>query len=809
MSLSNDIRYSFRLLRKTPIHTLTTVFVLAVGLSLFLASYTMAKMRTNKAMPFPNGDSYVVLNANDPLGELEQGSSAFDYYSYSRLRERSENYSVLSPVQRSTAIFSDGESYSRQFSSATLSVDFFLATAVNPILGRLFTPQDAAQGAENVSIISYSLWQDYFGGNPDIVGAISRINNQPYNIIGVMPEGFNFPFQENLWLPLQASTTLQPGEGSSSLMAGILRPGVSLDAAEAELSALLVQLADEFPDIYPSRTGYVGSYAQWNSFSALNMGVIALILSSIALALMTVNLSSLLFMRSTSRKQELAVRATMGAGVWELIKQVLLESFLICMAGLVLSLLLSITLLNIMESVFYTEPFWYSFELNTQIVLMGFIVTLVIWLGSGSVVAYKASSTAPDAMLSDTNKGAGSGEKGKVARAIVTVEVVLSCFLLLLAGSMIAILDRLEVRDYGADTENTAVASLTLSYLDTSGAASEQQGRLNFLNNLMREVIEVPDITEVAITSAFPGRGGRYGNYRVEDSIGANDNDEQPGQDTIWVSENYFDAMGVNLIAGRGFDSNDSAASENVVIITTDFSRQLWPQESPLGKTILTTLDNEERPLVVIGIIPTIKQTNTESVVFYTPALYRPIAQDTPENLYLMAKHRPQVVMTDLAQAVRVAGIRADRSVAIEDFGPWVVQTGDADTLLLISEGVALGTFILASIGVYAVLARSIGQRTHEIGVRRALGSSNTRIFVNFGKQGVYFLLAGVIFGCGPAVLGFAYLLVAVFDSADIAFLPLVTLGVSLLMFSIIAVACYLPIKLAIRLEPGTALRYE
>ncbi len=809
MSLTSDLRYSLRLLRKTPIHTLTTVFVLAIGLSLFLASYTMAKMRTNKPMPFPNGDRYVALNVNDPLGEVEQGRDGFDLYTYDRLLNTSNNYSVLAAIQYSNATFSDGENYSRLFRTATLSIGFLSATSVNPILGRLFTQQDSTSEAEDVAVISYNLWQDYYGGDPNIIGTFSRINNEPHNIIGVMPEGFNFPTQENLWLPLRARSGLQPGDGGRVVLAGILEPGVSLDVAEVELDALLVQLSTDFPDDYRPREATVTRYARRGSFSALNMGVMALIIACVTLALTAVNLSSLLFMRSISRKQELAVRATVGAGGLELAKQVLLESFIICMAGLLLSIFVSQLMLNLMESVFYSEPFWYVFELNIQSVLVGFSVAIIIWLASGLFVAFKAWSTQPDEMLTDTNKGAGNDGKGKLANAIVMVEVILSCFLLVLTGITLALLARTTVTEYGADIENTAVASLNLSYLDTGNQTSEQQGRLNFVADLIREVNEIPDITELSITTAFPGEGGEYGIYQLDDQISSNDPEEQPGQETIWVSENYFGAMGVNLIEGRGFDSSDSAASENVVIIADDFAEQLWPQESALGKSIVATIDNEERSLVVIGVIPEIIQTNTTAALFYVPSLYRPITQDTPENMFLVARYRPEVVMSDLAQAVRSAGIRADRSIAVEDFGPWLVRTGDADTITLIAEAFALGTFLLASIGVYAVLSRSIAQRTHEIGVRRALGSTSFRIFLNYGKQGFYFLLAGIVIGCVPAVIVMAYLLITVFDATDIAFLPLMTLAVALLMFLIIAVACYLPTSKAIRLEPGDALRYE
>lgn len=809
MSLLQDIRYSLRLLRKTPIHTFTTVFVLVIGLSLYIASYTMADMRTNKAMPFPDGERYVFLNANDPTVEFEQGRNTFDLYTYQRLLDSSENYSVLSAMQFGNATFSDGENYSRQFTSATLSVDLLRATAVNPILGRMFTVEDSSVDAENAVIVSYNLWQDYYGGNPNVIGSISRINNQAHNIIGVMPEGFNFPRQENLWLPLEPSNSVLPDEGGFVSLAGILAPGISLANTEAELDLLLTQLVADYPDSYSPRTALVTLYARWGSDQALNMGVISLLIACVTLALTTVNLSSLLFMRSSSRKQELAVRASVGAGSWELVKQVLLESFIICAVGFVFSLLLSSMLLNIMESVFFSDPFWYEFELNAPAVLMGAVVTFFIWIGASATVAYKAKTTQPASMLAEGSKGFGGGGKGSMANAIVIVEVVLSCFLLVLTGVLVSLIDRTTVKDFGANTENTVVASIDLSTLNVGVQESSEQSQLNYLSGLEAELGSITDISEVAITTAYPGIGGQFGRYQLDENLNSTDEDELEGQNTIWVSENYFDVIDVDVIQGRGFDSGDTSSSNEVVILAEDFASRLWTDESPVGKRIVTTIEKEEISLLVVGIIPAISQENTTMQVFYQPSFYRPLLQGAPQNMYLLAKHLPEASISELAQAVRVAGARVDRNIPIEKFDVWDVQTGDADTLILMSEAFALATFILASIGVFAVLSRSITQRTHEIGIRRALGSSNLSIFMNYGKQGILFLIAGVMLGCAPAVLAFAYVLIAVFDVTDIAVLPVITLGVTLLMGLIIAASCYVPTRMAIRLEPGEALHYE
>ncbi|PCH61698.1 MAG: hypothetical protein COC19_04485, partial [SAR86 cluster bacterium] len=588
MSLLRDLQYSIRLLRKTPVHTATTLFVMVLGLSLYLASYTFAKVRDDKPMPFPDGERFVVLKTIAPLtGFDEWRGSNLDLYTFERLRSSSDNYSVLAAVQLSLATVSDDRSYARQFRAATLSVDFLAATQVSPMLGRIFTQQDAAVEADNVAIISYTLWQDYYAADPDIIGRISSINGQLHNIIGVMPQGFTFPIREHLLLPLRLGNALQPNQGGRASLAGILRPGVTLQAAQVELLTLVDQLVEEFPESYTPKEVLVAPYAQAIGSGIngpQNAGFMMLSFAYLVLALTVVNLSTLLFMRSTSRKQELAVRATMGAGGFELAKQVLLESALLCLTGMVLSLALSRVLVNMMFGSAAGRSFWETTELDLQTVLVALAVTTVIWLNAGLIVAYRAWKTAPGNLLSDSNKGSGSGGKGTASKVIVGVEVVLSCFLLFITGAMIVLLTRTAVTDPGTNTADTAFAKFNLSHLGTSDLSRQ----LVFVDDLIREVGELPGINAAAVTSAPPARSGRYGTYQLEQYLGTERNEELPDQSTIWVTNNYFAAIGVDLMEGRGFDSSDTSSSAKVVIITDEFARQLCPQESPLGKTINT-----------------------------------------------------------------------------------------------------------------------------------------------------------------------------------------------------------------------------
>jgi putative ABC transport system permease protein len=808
MLLKSDLQYAVRLLWKRPGHTLTTLFVMALGLALYLASYSYVRSHKNIPMPFPDGDSYVVLKAVDPILEYDVWQDAFDQYTYERLKSASDKYSLLAAIQFSSATFSDDGNYAKQYSAAALPAELLSATSVKPELGRLLTPADSDSGAGNVVIISHGVWQDYYGGDPAIVGSSTRINRESYTVIGVMPEGFAFPVQQDLWFPLRLANAFQPGGGNRVSIAGILGPGIGMDAAEAELDGLVRQLAHEYPDDYAVRTVLVTPYAEAIEASISPVYLMMLILAFIVLALSVVNLSALLLMRSTARKEELALRAAVGAGGLELVKQVLLESALICFLGLALSLAGSKFLLQGMQSLTATPSFWHTSEVSLQTILVGAAVTFGIWLCTGLVVAYRAWRTDPSSMLSSANKGAGDGGGGKTSVVIVAAEVTLTCFLLVAIGVTVVVTNNLAVTDFGTPTQNTVFATFDLANVDRE----DKRRQLGFADGLIREVLEVPGISEAAITTSVPGMTGRSGTYRYNDYVASEDNEELPAQATVWVSDNYFDALGISLVEGRGFDESNSEASTNVVIITDKFARQLWPEQSPLGKSFVSVMNDEEVTLTVVGLIPdTLKQDVAVNPSRPMPILYRPLAQGTPTRVFLVVKHEPQLTLAEVEQAIRTAGASVDRNVALESFRALdeYLENGDIAKVMAILQMIIFATLFLAVIGIYAVLERSVSQRTREIGIRRALGSTDFRIFLTFIKLGVYILLFGTIVGGLSALAVWIFGLIALGSSSLIYLLPIIWAGVTLLMLSIIAVACYIPVRGAISRDVADTLRDE
>ncbi|MCG8414571.1 MAG: ABC transporter permease, partial [Pseudomonadales bacterium] len=455
MQLLSNINYSIRLLRKTPGFTIATLVVLVLGLSLYLTSYTFVRILSDKPMPFVNGDRYVTLKTiNSNIGDFDYSQDAYDYYAFNRIKERSTSYTILGAFNPDSFVFSDG-GYAQRFAGASISTDLFTALEVNPSQGRLFDDLDADSNSGRVAVISHALWQSYYGGDSGIVGQSSSINGEPHTVIGIMPEGFKFPTHHDVWFPLPNQDSAIPGEGERLTLAGILEDDSTLVEAEAELNAILQELSIEYPDVYANRSEIVRYYAASTSPDTNGFNQILLYTTLIILTLGVVNLSSLLLIRSASRRQELAIRSSLGANGWELAKQVLLESSLICTFGLLLSFGLTSLLLPLMHIQFQSSqdvplPFWFDFQIDGNVMLAGIVCTALIWLASSLFVALRVYKEKPAEVLSGTsNKGTGGSGKSWITQIVVSAEVTLSCFLLVCCGMVVYFAYQVTNTDYG------------------------------------------------------------------------------------------------------------------------------------------------------------------------------------------------------------------------------------------------------------------------------------------------------------------------------------------------------------------------
>ena len=811
MQLLDDIKFALRLLAKTPGFTVATLVVITAGLSLYIASLTFARLLSGTPMPFPEGDRFVVIKSIDSRTGIDNPFQ-HDLYSFNQIKNNSTSYSALGAFQNDLFSISDGEA-ARQYPGVIISQELLAATQVNPILGRGLAPDDSVAGAEKVALIGYELWQDFYNGNTQVVGRTVLVNGELTTIVGVMPEGFGFPRYENLWLPLSNTMAVDPGPGFGFTLVGVLAPGIDHQVAEVEANIIRTQLAEEFPEFYANRSELIFPYAYIaDQVRPVNGTETFVNATLIVLALSIVNLSSLLLIKSGARDQELAVRVSVGSSAWQLIKQVMLESLLICLLGLALSLVIGSILLAGMESILDSRPgnplfFWYhDITPDIQVVGRALFWTIVVWLLSSLITSLRVYRSQPAEILSANSDNSSKKSSSTGTGFVVASEVFLSCFLLL-GGMLLTVAAwQFATADFGVDPERFAVGKYSLDATDYT----DPQRRLAYVDALNDEILEAPGIAGASTTTAPPGVYGQFGTYNFLDSDLTAD-DQLPSAAVVWVDDNYFDVIDIDVVQGRGFDSSDTSSSQDVVIINETFARQLWPNESPIGKSVLSRLNGQDRSLTIVGTISRLVQGISPMPA--NEILYRPITQDTPSDFFLIASDQGQLSNDDLQQAIIQAGNRVDSSVPINDIRTLVAEI-DANSpswslLIGYSLSISIATVILAIIGVYAVIARSISLQTRDIGIRRALGSSNSRIVIRFLKKASYFLVPAIVVGIGAFVLITVVVGASGITSVAISYLPELSALVGALMVFLVAMATYLPTRKAVRLEPGDALRYE
>ncbi len=810
MQFWTDVKYSLRLLRKTPVFSGTLLLIIVLSLSLYLAGFTLGSMMGTEPMPFPRGDSFVSLRARDAITGSNVGRHEHDTYFLNRLQESSDNYIELGGYNRSNYVLSDGE-FSERYAGFTISTGLIRATETNPVLGRLITEEDALPGAENVVLISYTVWQEYYNADTTIVGRTALVNGTPHSIVGVMPDEFHFPSPAQLWTPLRINDAAIPGEGLPITIVGVLKDDRSYSQAEAELTTVLEREAESFPDNYANRVGFIHDYADGFAGEDISPNPITLINATtlMILVLAIVNLSSMLFIRLSARKQELLVRSSVGANGWQLSKQIMLESFLICFIGLILSIAVSVLLLALFEYAMLEQGLagssWWEFQLSLDAAFTGFLTIVVIWLTSCFFVSLRAFQSNPGDVLDSSNKGS-EAVASSTTRLIVGFELLLSCFLLVSCGVLFYLARQAANTDYGTEPDSLAVAFMNLS----DARYDLHSNRIAYMEELQSVVAQLPGIQQVAMTSALPQRYGTIGSYSIQGMDEVSDN-FAPTVMTVWASHSYFNTIDVSLLSGRDFDLTDTENSSQVTILSEAFAQQLWPTESAIGKEISVTLQNQTETLRVIGTVQNLPQGRTD-IINSQPVLYRPLTQSPPRNLSVVVRHEPQYSANAVGVEIRRSASEVDRHTPLFNVRSLEDQiVNDQEGISIfgnIAALFAIVTLILAAMGIYSVMARSILFRTHEIGVRRALGSSDLGITWKFLKHSLRFLVPTTIVGAG---LG-TYMMVTAASSLgvrDMAFLPYIVVLVVLVMVTIVLTATYLPSQKAIAMEPGDALRYE
>lgn len=820
-SLWEDLRFATRVLGKSPGFTLIALLTLTLGLGINCAIFTVVNAVLLRPLAYPDSGRLVLIERHFPEITIPAASvTKFLFWrEHSRVFESMTGYSSASSGVNLT-----GAREPEHLRSLRVSADFFLALGVQPVLGRSFTPDEDRPGGPNAVVISYELWRRRFGGDSAILGRAIQLSGQLWTVVGVAPPGFDFTedfrrFHQatDLWTPLRT----QPNPKDEANIYGVLgrlRRGLSYAQATQDLRAVDEQLRREHPDLMAPRESVV-----IRSYQDAIVGDIrpALLLLQVAvgfvLLIACANLANLLLSRSTVRRKEMAVRLALGADRLRLTRQLLIESAVLTFTGGGLGLAAATAGLPLLLRMAPQGlPRLGEVRIDWHVWLFVFVAALVTGVLFGLAPAIQGAKTElRDALQESTGRIGTSRGVTRLQRLLVVGEVGVSAVLLVGAGLLIQTFWRLQHASPGFDVRQVLTAQMTLDhqqYNKTAAVALLEEKALNRLESL-------PGVEAAAAVTSLPVEQGLEMNFAIEENPSGGD----PSGSTEWraITPHYLRVMHIPVLRGRGLTDGDNGSGAPVVLVNQAFAERFFPNQDPLGQHIVIGAGAEavglaDRTREVIGIVGNTKEYGLASpapATFFVPAaqvqddLTAAINQGIPLVWVVRTAGDPRLLSRAVQQNLLAVATQEapDNFRTMEDvLSASIAQQRFNMLLLTLFAGMAV---TLGAVGLYGVLSYLVAQRTHEIGVRMALGANRGKVLRLVVTNGLRMTLAGLGLGI-LAALGLTRLLVGFLygvKSTD----PFTFAAVTVLLCGVAFLACYVPARRATRVDPLVALRYE
>jgi len=814
MSFWQDVRYSLRLLGKSPGFTAVVLLTLVLGIAANTTIFSWINSTLLNPIPGATRTGELV---NLSLGKSAQAAFPLTYPDFAHMRDQTRSLSGLASFSMINTMDLTGTGKPERIWGSLASANYFDVLGVRPILGRTFLPQEDETGAAPVAVISYALWQTHFGGDSNILGHAISVNRHAFTVVGVAPalfRGSQTGLRSDLWIPVTTGQQLLP-QGDLVhdyhyfwlIGVGRLQPGVSIEAAQQELTLLMQPMAKQYPEehkghetalLTPLWRGPFGA----NVFFAMLLPMLMAI-SGAVLLLACANVANLLLVRSVTRRREIAIRLSMGASRWHLLRQLLIESLILSLGGGLLAVLVTLwtsgsLMLFVPASI--SMPVNIAGHTDRNVLLATLVISILTGVIFGVLPALRASSIQPAAVLKeDSRTSAGGLGKARLTSAIVVAQISLSLLLLICAGLFIRSFISAQQFNPGFNSGHVLLASYDLypaGYTEASG--------IQFNRQLVARISALPGVAAVTLGSRVPlGIGGGSTSVKPEGYVwGQHESMEVP---QVIVGPNYLHTLQIPLVAGRDLTAEDTEMSQPVAVVNQAFAQRYWPKQDPIGKHIVT--DISTRNFLVVGVTKNTNMANLDADI--GPVLYLPLYQ-----LY-----RPAMTVH-----VRVAGnplafaAALDNAVhALNPDLPLFSVTSLKETIQIASTGTRIaGTFVgvfgllalvLAGVGVYGVISYATRQRTHELAIRLAFGAERRGLFGLVLGQGLRLALIGVSIGLVLAVLLTRFLKTLLFGVTSTDLLTFSTVSIVLCLVSL--AACFVPAWRATQVDPMDALRHQ
>ena len=808
-SFWQDIRFGFRTLVRSPATSAVALLTLALGIGANTAIFSVVNGVLLEPLPFPDpGELVVVTESNPGRGFPRFSVSPPNFDDWRRQNQVFESLAAASNGQFSLT----GGERPEAVPGALVTPELFRVSGVEPMLGRGFLPEEGLPGGPKVVVLAHGLWQRRFGSDPGILTRQIQIDGESHTVVGVMPPGFSLPSKRELWLPLPWDFPLDMRGAHFLIVFGRLKDGVSLEKARTEMVALAARLERQYPE---TNTGWTVVLRRLQDAMVENVRpALLLLLAAVSFVLLIAcaNVANLLLARLAAREREIAVRTALGAGRVRLIRQMVTESLVLFLVGGALGLLVAAWATRGLVALYGEDlPRGMEVGLDGRVLLFTLLLSLVTGLLFGLAPALSATSGGLFGALKEGGRAVAGGARGRLVRhLLVLAEVAVALVLLVGAGLLLQSFARLRGVDPGFRPEGVLTAGIPLpekKYVD-----AERQ--IVFTRELLDRLQAIPGVESAGTAYPLPLDGDGFSLAFSVQGRPEPPNGQEPSANIRLVTPDFFKILGVRLLQGRVFTPHDDQKSLPVIVINKTMASRIWPGENPIGKRI--TFGGTDGPDVewmeVVGVVADIRHQTLDQEggsECYWPQLQRPVSGQI--SIVLRSAGDPAQLAGALREAVQsidrdlpVERVRTMETVVAESLAGSRFQT----VLLGIFAAVAL---LLAAIGVYGVISYSVAQRTHEIGIRMALGARRPEVLGLVIRQGMALVLAGV--GVGLALAG---LLVWWLSERIAAFLyegraldPLTFVAVPLVLLTVALLANWLPARRATQVEPVVALRSE
>jgi predicted permease len=804
--LRHDIGYSLRKLRSAPAFTLTALLTLALGIGANTAIFSVVHGVLMKPLAFPNPEQLVRIWSGNPEAGIEKSAvSPVDLDDWRAQRTAFSDIGGYWYVNGGSGIDMTGEGEPQRLSTAFVEPGFFPTLGVKPEIGRLPREDEMHRGGpDRVTVLSYAFWRRQFSGSPSVIGRTLTLDGQPYEVLGVMPRSFAYPDdQVDLYIPYSTI----PDDGIPRIrenhvldVVARLKPGLGIERGRAEITAITRRLSEQYPEdrawtapsVEPLRDVIVGKA---RTGLLVLLGAVAFVL-----LLACANLASLLLARATARERELAVRSALGAGRGRLVRQLLTESMVLALAGGALGVLLAIAGTRALVILGSTQlPRAAEIGLDPAVLFFALALSMLTGLIFGLVPALRATSSDLQTALREGGRGSSDSRGQRMRAGLVVGEVAVAVILVVGAGLMTrSFLSLLKV-DLGFRPDHVLVVNYSMGEAH-QGTPAQMYG---YYADILDRVRAVPGVVAVGATKALPFRGSGERNDFVPEGMVLGSSDEAPTAPYIHVSDGYFQALGVPVLAGREFVRSDDDHAPFRLVVNEAFAKKYFPGRPAVGRTV--TIGTEQNP--IIGVVGDIRQESVEEPA--EPTIYIHALQNMRSRANLVIRTRGEPLA--MARAVQDAIWSIDRNQTITSIFTMRSAVGEAVarprllTTLLGLFGV-LG-LLIGGIGLYGVLAYFVTQRRREIGVRVALGADAARVQGMVVGHGLWLAAAGIVVGLIGAAMLTRFMRSVLYgvEATD----PVTFAGVAAVLLAVAFLASWIPARRAARVDPLIAMRAE